>query len=198
MALALLAADTDLSARGIDVSDTERVAALLAAASSVVREAAGVPISQTTATIGLVSPTSRNLKLPPPVQSVSQVQINGTSITDWVLVGNDVWRECHWTRPGGIPVEVQVSATFGLAEVPADIVDLVCNLVGAGMTHAESGYESRAGVTARRERIDDYDTSQSFASGNDALTSPMELSPATKAALRARFGGGATVVDTRS
>lgn len=198
MALAPLATEADLTAYGLDISDTALVAQLLNAASDSIREAAGVPIIETISTIKLPSPVGRKISLPPPVKSVAQVLVNGAPVTDWRLVGNDVWRECQWTRPGGIPDEITVTATFGLAEVPADIVDLVCNMVGAGLTHAAAGNESRAGVVSRREMIDDYDTSVTYAAGDDALTSPMELPEATRQRLRARFGGGVTVVVTRS
>src|SRR5690606_10556728 len=128
--------------------------ALLASASAAIRDAAGVPISRTTATITLATPAGRRLDLPPPVQSVDSVAIDGGPVTDWSLVDNSLWRVRPWTRPGGIPKPVTVTLTFGLSEVPADIVDLVCNLVAAGLAHAEGGYESSAGKLS--ERIDDY------------------------------------------
>lgn len=189
-----LATTADLAARGIDTTDTALTDALLASASAAIRDAAGVPISRTTATITLATPAGRRLDLPPPVQSVDSVAIDGDPVTDWSLVDNSLWRVRPWTRPGDIPKPVTVTLTFGLSEVPADIVDLVCNLVAAGLAHAEGGYESSVGKLS--ERIDDY--SVQYAQGADAVVSPMELPERTRRMLARRFGGSAAMAVMRS
>ena len=194
MALTPLATAADLDARGIDTSDTDLIDALLSAASSAIRDAAGVPITETTATVSLPSPPDRRLSLPTPVRSVDSVTIDGDDVDDWSLVGDSLWRSRPWQRPGAIPVVVTVSLTFGLPETPADIVDLVCNLVAAGVAHAEGGYESSAGKIS--ERIDDY--SVQYAQGENASVSPMELPSRTRRMLARRFGGTAAMVVTRS
>jgi len=89
---------------------------------------------------------------------------------------------------------VTVSLTFGLAEVPADVIDLVCNLVAAGLAHAEGGYESSVGKLS--ERIDDY--SVQYAQGADAVVSPMKLPERTRRMLARRFGGSAAMAVMRS
>ena len=192
-----LATPADLEARGIDTTDSALVAALLDAASAAVRNAAGVPISETAATIELPSPTGRRVDLPAPVRSVESVLVDGDPVEGWRLVGRSVWRDAGWQAPGAVPSVVSVTLTFGLATVPADIVDLVCNLVGAGVAHAASGYASRSSVVSERERIDDYEHSRQYAQGEEATSSPMELPPRTVSMLRRRFGGSARVVVVR-
>lgn len=193
MALQPLATTADLAARGIDKSDSELIDELLEAASSAVRDAAGVAISELTTTITLPTPQGRRLHLPGPVVEVTAVVLDGEPITDWKLRGSDLWRS-SWQRGGDIPGEVEVTFTFGLDEVPADIVDLVCNLVGAGVSHAAEGYEAKTGMT--RERIDNY--AVGYAQGDDAVSSPMQLPKSTRRMLASRFGGGVTMVETRS
>lgn len=197
MALLPLATVDDLNVRGIDTSNTDRVNALLEAASSAVRAAAGSPITVVTATIALPTPEGRRLALPTPVRSVSSVEIDGQPVTDYRLSGNSLWRH-YWRNPWELPGEVQVSLTFGRDEAPADVVDLVCNLVGAGLAHADNGYESRSGVTSVSESVDDYTLYTQYQQGSAALATPMELPAATKASLRRRFGTNAVMVVSRS
>lgn len=194
MALTPLATPADLEARGIDTTDAALTEALLASASAAIREAAGTPISQTTATIVVSSPAGRRLDLPGPVQTVDSVTVDGQEVPDWSLVDDSLWLARSWTRPGGIPKPVTVTLTFGLSEIPADIIDLVCNLVAAGLAHAEGGYESSAGKLS--ERIDDY--SVQYAQGADAVVSPMELPERTSRMLARRFGNSAASVVMRS
>lgn len=194
MAISPLATPADLEARGIDTSDAALVDALLASASASIRDAAGSPITETSATITVASPAGRRLDLPGPVRSVDSVTMDGQEVSDWTLVGDSLWRPRSWTVPNGTPAPVTVSLAFGLAEAPADVVDLVCNLVAAGLAHAEGGYESSAGKLS--ERIDDY--SIQYAQGADAVVSPMELPERTRRMLARRFGGSAAMAVMRS
>lgn len=190
MALADLATSADLSARGVDVTDTDLVAAMLAAASAAVREAAGSAISEQTSTVTLEAPEGRYLALPSlPVTEVDTVEIDGEAVTDWTLVSGSLWRSCGWTQCE--PALVEVTFTHGLAEVPADIVNLVCMFAAAGMASASEG--SRAGVVG--ERIDDY--SVQYAQGADAVATALEVPERTARMLRARFGGGVYVTGER-
>jgi hypothetical protein len=198
VALTDLAAVADLNARGIDTSDGPLVTALLASASAAVRDAAGVPITEITATIVLSTPEGRRLRLPGPVRSVAAVLLDGEALTDWTLRGGDLWRAEGWQCRGDIPSEAEVTLTFGLPEVPADIVDLVCLLVGAGVKLAAEEYAARAGVIGVTERVDDYQYGVQYAQGEAATVSPMELPERTRAMLARRFGGGATMVAVRS
>lgn len=197
MSLPPLATVEDLDARGIDTSNSALISALLESASAAVRDAAGVPISEVTATIELPSTPGRRLDLPAPVRSVDGVLVDGTPVEDWRLVGRSLWRDSGWQPYRAIPSSVSVTLTFGLPEVPPDIVDLVCNLVGAGVAHAASGYAARGSVVSERERVDDYERSLTFAQGTEATASPMELPPRTVAMLRRRFGSSVRVVMVR-
>lgn len=195
MALDPLATTADLTARKIDTTDTVLVAALLAAASSAVREAAGASISRETFTVKLPTVPGRRLRLPgAPVVSATDVLLDGEPVTDAVLRAGSLWRSCHWQKPDAIPSEVTVTVTAGLLEVPADVIDLVCNLVAAGLAHAAEGYEGTPNVAY--EDIDDYRVG--YRQGDEATVSKMELPPATRTMLRRRFGGGVAVLVTRS
>ena len=196
MALAPLATPDDLAARGLDVSDTALVDTMLAVASASVRAAAGSPIAQTTSTVKLSGGSGdRYLRLPgPPIRSVELVLVDGIEVTDWRLQGDRLWRAVGWGDECSGPVDVDVTYTHGLPEVPEDVVDLVCSLAAAGMAAATGGdYGLRAGIVA--ERIGDY--SVTYAQGAEAVASVMELPRRTKQLLRARFGGSAGTVRHR-
>lgn len=190
MALAPLATPADLEARNIDATEP-LASAMLAAASAEVRAAAGSPISQTTSTVRLTGWWyDQFLKLPgPPVVSVDKVEIDGDEVDDWRLSRDRLWRASGWGCDYG-PSEVVVTYTHGFTAVPADIVDLVCSLAGAGIAAAQEGYASHAGVVT--ERIDDY--SVTYAQGAEAVATVMELPERTRNRLRARFGGSARLV----
>lgn len=193
MPLEPLATLADLQARNIDAAEP-LASTMLAAASAEVREAAGSPISRTTSTVALTGWWHEQyLRLPgPPIVSVDTVAIDGVEVNDWRLDGDRLWRAAGWGRDYG-PSTVTVTYTHGYTEVPADIVDLVCSLAGAGIAAAAEGYASRAGVVT--ERIDDY--SVTYAQGAEAVATAMDLPERTRARLRARFGGSAGVVVSR-
>lgn len=193
MVLPALAVDADLSARGITAADPLK-AALLASASASVRRAAASPILRTTSAVELTGwRDSRFLQLPgPPVVSVDTVAVDGAAVSDYRPAGVQLWRACGWSADDG-PATVAVTLTHGLVEVPADIVDLVCSLVGAGAAAAQEGYAAHGGVIA--ERIEDY--SVQWAQGAEAVASVMELPRGTRSWLRQTFGGGVGTVTFR-
>ncbi len=206
MALADLAAVADLTVRGITVTspgEDDLVATLLEVASTMVREAAGVPILEATSTVTLTGWLHETwVDLPgKPIQSVASVSIDGTAITDWRLAEHRLWRACGWSTDAG-PADVEVTMTHGLPTVPADIVDLVCAMVAAGLKAAREA-DDGTGLAARDPsiqavKIDDY--SETYATGADAsVTSPtaMSLPERTRDALRTRFGGGILTVTSR-
>jgi hypothetical protein len=199
VALAPLAIQADLAARGVDANPV-LAGKMLDAASRAVREAAGSVISQETSTIAIPGVKGRYLQLPSqPVRSVSAVLIDGAAVTDYKLTAGALWRYYGWMWPSatwspGIwacaPTEVTVTMTHGM-DVPEDIVQLVCNLAIAGINTAARAPE--AGVT--EEAIDDHRTV--YATGADAAASVFELPDRTRLMLATRFGGGANVTAER-
>lgn len=194
MALPDLAVSADLSARG--VTPTDAMLTMLSVASSIVRGAAGSPIASTTSTVTLWGlDASPWLDLPgQPVTAVSSVVHDGDTLTaedDFKLVNGRLWGSSLWGN-GREPLEVVVTMTHGLAEVPAHVVQLVCDLAIAGAAAAADGAHDPRVVA---ERIDDY--AVTFAPGTEAVASAVELPALTKAWLRAQFGGGVSVVSYR-
>jgi hypothetical protein len=198
VALAALATVADLEARGLTIQaeETTIVGTFLAEASAAVREAAGVPISQTTSTVALEGPdNSQWLTLPgPPVLSVASVAINGTVVTDWKLRSGQLWRAAGWS-PGGEPSEVTVTYTHGLPTLPADIVGLVCRIAAAALVahRAQPDGEGLAARDIRSERIGDYAVTY----GDSGRITDIELPEYLREQLAARFGGGVTLVRSR-
>lgn len=127
-----------------------------------------------------------------PIQSVATVTLDGDTVTDFKLANDRLWRARGW-GDGCEPSVVVVTLTHGLPEVPADIVELVCNLASVGMSAAAS--ETTVDPRVVMERIDDY--SVQFAQGGEAVASAMELPSGTRRRLRGRFGGTAAVIEYR-
>ncbi|MFI2431985.1 hypothetical protein [Streptomyces sp. NPDC018693] len=199
MALAALATTADLAARGLTVeagTETTVATTYLDVASTAVREAAGVPISQTTSTVSLEGPASQWLTLPGlPIISVASVSIDGEAVTDWRLRSHRLWRACGWS-PGCEPSDVEVVQTHGLDPVPSDIVDLVCQMTATALADYRADPDGTAGMGAgdiRSERIGDYAVTY----GSHGLITSMELPDYLCERLAARFGGGVAVVKSR-
>lgn len=182
MALDDLADVTDLP-----VGTTGNTARALKVASAAVRDAAGVPISEVTATITVDAGPGHILRIPGPIRSVDTVTFDGVEITDYLTVGTGLWRECGW---GLSPVPVVVTYTFGLTEVPDDVIDLVCQLALAWLQHQAGGGGSTAGL--KSVKIDD--ASESYTDESAGQVSPVFIPEATRTWLAQRFGGGADVV----
>lgn len=193
MALTPLATVADLEARGVtvDASEADAVATFLDVASTVVRDAAGSPISQTTSTVVLEGGPAQRLRLPgQPVQSVASVAVDGLPVDDWKLTSGALFRAAGW-GPAYDPCDVEVTYTHGLATVPADVVDIVCRLVGQElMSFRESPETALSARPVIQERIGDYSVTYS----QTPDFSPMELPKYLRARLAARFGSGAGVV----
>lgn len=197
MALAPLATTDDLDARTITWDDQTLAETYLAVASAAVRDAAGVPISQTTSTVNLFGDGGQWLRLPgPPVSSVASVVLAGETLADWALADGFLFRVCGWRTCGPLPEPTVVTYTHGLPNVPADVVDLVCRMAGSAIKLAEGG-DGGSGLAVDRivsERLGDYAVSYDKAAG----TTEMELAQATRDRLRSRFGGtGAAMIGTR-
>lgn len=205
MPLDPLATTDDLDVRGVDITDTAKVTAMLDAASAAIRDAAGSTISLETSTITIPGSSEEYLLLPGLVRSVTSISVDGTALTtgDYTVVGSQVWRFGGWQsrltsetsfflpadryRPG----LVTVTYVHGYTEVPADIVDLCCDLATAGLL----GNPSAADPRVTSESVDDYRVG--FATGDDAVASVFELPERTKAWLRQRFGSQTYVTGSR-
>lgn len=187
-----LATVDDLAARGI-AGEPSTLDALLAAASAEVRNAAGVPITRSTVTVEIPGRPGQWLTLPgQPVVDATDVQVDGVPVPtgEWRRVGGRLWNRCGWQRRRE-PSVVTVTVTGGYVDVPADIVDLVCAMVGAGLARLEDGYETRSDLAY--VSVDDYREGYLTSSG-ERLAGVMELPEATRRRLAARFGGSAVVV----
>ncbi len=168
-----LATAADMADR--DIAPTRYTAASLASASAAVREAAGVPISTTTATVVVPGTYGSYLDLPGPVTTATSVTIDGTPVTDYNVWPTSLCRSSGWGSPAS-----QVSATITTGTtVPDDIVQLVCEL--AVLIAASDGDNPRIAS----ESIDDAQVTYR----DDGTTSAVELPEGTRLRLRARFGG---------
>lgn len=198
MALAPLATVADLTARGLTIHEAEEapVNVYLDVASTIVRQAAGCPISQTTSTVTLEGDASPWLSLPGvPVTSVASVVWDSDTVTDWKLRSSRLWRAAGWSHRCEA-CEITVTYTHGLPTVPSDIVDLVCRLAAASLVAYRQSGETGENLGSRQviqERIGDYSATYS----NTPQVSEQELPTYLRDQLRARFGGGVTVVKSR-
>lgn len=189
MALATLAAEADLLARGVDpATDSTKMQTALKVASAAVRDAAGAVIGAVTSTLTLNALHDTFLPLPGPITAVSSVTVNGAAVTAYTIEDGGLSLDGGWGAG-----DISVTFTHGLPTVPDDIVDLTCNLAIAWLNHAALGAGSTAGLES--VRIDD--AAESYTDEAAGQVSPVFIPAVTRAWLAARFGGGATVVQTR-
>lgn len=196
-----LATEADLTARGItwtSPAEDTLVDTFLDEASAAVRDAAGVPISQATSTVVLAGVCERWLRLPgPPVAAVGSVEIDGAAVSDWKLSREMLWRRCGW-QPTDEPTEVTVTGMeHGLPEVPADIVGMVCAMVGMALREVHSATDGSGAAPLPQDvvsvGIDDYRVA--FKQDGDRNLTVFTIPERTKRNLRARFGGGAAMLE---
>ena len=185
-ALAPLATAADLSARGVT---NPRATTALAVASAAVRDAAGAVISQTTSTLTLRGHGETFLTLPGPVTAVTAASIAGVEVTEFEIELDGLHLDRGWSHGE----DIAVTFTHGLATVPADIVDLTCQLAIAWLNHTEAGGGSTAGLTS--VRLDD--AAESYSDEAAGQITPVFIPEVTRQHLRARFGTSAQVVGFR-
>lgn len=186
-----LATPDDLAAYGFAVPEGFLAHMLLESVSAAVREAAGSPISVSTSTATLAGTREQFLPLPAgPVREVASVLLDGAEVMDYKIRDQRLWRPAGW---GAQHVDVEVTWTHGLEPVPADVVQLVCMLVGAGLNQAAQG-ELGPDRRIAYESIDDYRIG--FRQGDAEVVDPTEIPDRVKASLRARFGGQAVVTES--
>lgn len=191
MALDPLATVDDLPAGALGTPEEQ--AAALEVASALIRDAAGCPISQVTATILLVADSANLVSLPIPtseVASVTPVGGSALSASSYVAMPEGLWSSCGW---GYGPTPLHVDCTFGLPVVPPDIVDLAVALAMTWLQHhINPTSESPAGVTSIR--LDD--AAETYSDEHAGQVTPVYVPEKTADWLRQRFGGGVTVVST--
>lgn len=194
MPLASLASVSDLEDRGVTVSAEEQtvVATALDTASALIRDVAGSPISEVTDTVTIEGSASSWLALPGrPVSAVSEVLVDGSSVTDYTLSAGSLWRACGWRS-----FAVTVTYTHGLPTVPADVVDIVCRLAVKSLVSFREQPDG-TGVANKpliSERIGDYSAVYTYAPTFSEMDIPKDM----RARLAARFGnGGARMVNLR-
>jgi hypothetical protein len=181
MALPPLATLADLTARGTPVDDVNLAGIYLDIASSLIRTAAGHAIAQTTATVVLDGTCTTRLRLPgSPVTAVHSVLMDEVPVTDYRLSAGCLVHSAGWFGDA-----VEVTYTYGLPVVPADVVDMVCRLTA----HALAGDPAARAI--RSERIGDYSVTYS-----DTETGTMSLSDSQRHRIAARFGS--SLVSARS
>ncbi|MGW3821721.1 hypothetical protein ACWEAF_05280 [Streptomyces sp. NPDC005071] len=177
MALPPLATLADLTARGTPVDDANHAGIYLDVASSLIRTAAGHAISQTTATVALEGTCTTRLRLPgAPVTAVHSVVMDEVPVTDYRLSVGYLVHPAGWFGDS-----VEVTYTYGLPAVPADIIDMVCRLTAQALA------DDPAARAIRSERIGDYSVTYS-----DAETGTMSLSDSQRNRIAARFGSSLT------
>lgn len=194
MTLGPLATSTDLTKRSITLPVGMDSDTALAAATDAVRDAAGCPISLATSTVTLVVSEPDWIDLPGgPVVSIASVTCGATALT-WTKVGDSVRIDCSsWPVGTQWPVEVSVTYTHGLAVVPVDIVDLVCQMVAiAGNQDGDPGNGGKLSSV----RLDQYSESYIYPAGTES-PSPYSVPQRVRDALRARFGTSVAVVGVR-
>lgn len=187
MPLASLAELADLPSAWEDHVDAQKA---LDVASAAIRDAAEGPIGEVDGTLSTISPGGVLLHLPGPVRDVTAVVLDGNPVTDYRNVISGLWRACGW---GYEPAPVLVTGTFGLPEVPDDIVDMCVQLAVAWLQHRTDGGGSTAGL--KSVKLDD--AAESYTDEAAGQVSPVFIPEATRRWLAARFGGsGVVVVDT--
>jgi hypothetical protein len=206
MTLAPLATPLDMAKAGIALAagETDIAVTYLDVASTSVREAAGVPISQVTSTVELEGTRSQWIRPPGvPVTSVSAVSIDDVAVTDYLLRSGQLWRLAGWagllaSRWSGVvvPSKVDITYTHGLVTVPSDVVNLVCRMAAAALvawraSSSGSGLASTGNI--RQETIGDYSATY----GADGLVTEMFLPRSIREQLAARFGQTVALVGSR-
>ena len=182
-----LASIQDVRIFGVDITNTDLIDFLLESVSDGVRAAAGCPITATEVTVVREGSWDQNLLLPgSPIRQVSEVLMNGKPVTDWVLRQNRLWRSQGWSDSRST---IEVTYTYGLDEPPRDIVKLVATLVAAGVNEAANGLGTDRNLAYMS--IDDY--REGYKQGDNEIVDLTELPARSKAWLRERFSGAASV-----
>lgn len=172
-------------------SSTPLVARLIRSASEQVLDAAGSPIGGLRSTVTLVQPAGSVLfRLPGlPIQEVHEVTVDGVPMTDYLVVSGGLYRADRWGV--NAPAVVAVDYTHGVPDVPADIEDLVCRMVLAGVLNAVDGPEGMVLNNGNISSVAIDDFREAYATGRDVeAVTEMTLPERTRERLAVRFGAG--------
>lgn len=193
--MANLITPEDLASYELDELDftTARTARFIAIASEAVTEAAGSPILRRRSVVELTAMPAMILRLPGlPISQIHSVTIAGVELIGWTRLTAGIHRADGWSQRG-LEV-VTVDYTHGLAEVPADIKDLVARMVIAAELAAQDGADALAlnNGSMSSFAIDDYREAYATGAEVEAVTE-MTLPERTRERLAKRFGAGPTV-----
>lgn len=179
--------------RTLTSTEEDQAAALLDDATAVIQELIGQKVEEDTATVHLwvTDPQSRWLVMPQkPVTAVTAVTIDGTTVTDYTVLPDALWRSDGWIDGAQSsphePILVTVAHTYGYATVPADLKSWACVLASQGLAVIEKSGAMGAGAV-QSEKIDDYSVTYAQAVAAMSLPDPVVNQ------LRARYGGGVYV-----
>lgn len=167
--------------------DASTATMLLETATGIIQGAVGQRIVDATSTAALLyGQDDLWLDLPQwPVRSVATVVLDGTTITDWYLRGQRLWRWLGWQSYSYQPSEIKVTCTHGYpaASQQLQLARAAC------LSLAQAGYGNPSGVAS--ESIDDYRVSYA-----DAVER-MRLGENMRAALIAAYGKPAYITQSR-
>lgn len=139
-----------------------------------------------TAVIDVTDPCEPYLALPQlPVRSVATVKIDGTTVTDWYLRNQMLWRSSGWAESWSPPSQVTVTYTHGYA-TGSQWLQLARD---ATLSLAQMGYGNPSGATS--EAIDDYRVTYGEADARMQMTEHM------RRAIADAYGTGTYVTSSR-
>lgn len=158
--------------------------------SNKVREAAKATISLLTSTITIVRPPDSDLlRLPGPVVSVTSIAAAGGIVPTYNVDVEGAWLSdgSSWASLGVITA---TGVAHGYSPVPADIIDLVCELTVEWLRHRAAGGGSVGGLQS--VAIDD--ARESYTAESAGYVTPVFIPRATRDDLARRFGAYGAVV----
>lgn len=184
-----LATPEDLASLLQQDLDASTANLLLELATAKVQRAAGgqriVEVTDT-ALVDVTDDCDLYLALPQlPVRAVSLVKLDGTTITDWSLRSQMLWRAVGWMQSWSPPSQAAVTYTHGYP-AGSQYLQLAreCTL-----SLAKMGYGNPSGATS--ESIDDYRVSYAEADAR------MQMTEFMRDAIAAAYGTGAHVTLSR-
>lgn len=160
------------------------VTALLDDAAAIIRGEIGFPVYPSQTSTYLVYPVFGRVPLPPLTTAITTVApTNGSTVT-WSRFEDTLCVSCN--------TPMNITVTYGLATVPADLKAINCALASGAILTVEAGLGLNSGGTSS-VAIDDFKVA--FADGG--ASSGMTLTPSSKQYITEHYGRTAWVVDTK-